>query len=169
MKYKNIEKFPHCNYRANVPWVGLETWIDGMSEELDLQLDPPFQRGHIWSDYQRTAYMEYLLKGGRSSKIIKWVAKDWPSTGLKDTLQLLDGKQRLQTIRMYLRDEVRVFGGYVCSDYDRLTMRYDLIFEIYNIPTQREVVELYLALNTGGSIHTPEDLKSAYDYLTSLT
>ena len=46
----------------------LEMWASSPLYD-GLDLDPPFQRGHVWTDDQRSAYMEYILSGGYTGVI----------------------------------------------------------------------------------------------------
>ena len=33
---------------------------------MGLQFNPDFQRGHVWTEGQQIAFMEFLLKGGKT-------------------------------------------------------------------------------------------------------
>ena len=121
---------------------------------------------------QKIAFIEYQLKGGFSGKHIFWNSPNWDSVAKKnDPLQLVDGKQRINAVLDFLDNKIKIFGGYSINDFeDKLKFTEpDFIFHVNNLKTQLDVVNWYLGLNTGGSIHTKEDLKSAYDYYKILT
>jgi len=35
-----------------------------------LQLNPDFQRGHVWIENQQIKYIEYILRGGKTARVI---------------------------------------------------------------------------------------------------
>ena len=37
---------------------------------MGLQLNPEFQRGHVWTEEQQIAWVEYYLRGGKSGNTI---------------------------------------------------------------------------------------------------
>lgn len=79
---------------------------------------------------------------------------------------IVDGKQRLEAIRKFLRGELKAFGYYIqeFEDYKNkegkivLSYKYELIFHINDLQTRKEVLQWYLDLNAGGVVHTPEEL-----------
>ena len=167
MKFSEIKKFPFASYRINVSWKYLPEWLKLQKEFFNLQLDPPFQRGYKWNMSQKIAFIEYQLKGGFSGKDIFWNSPNWNGNIKEnDPLQLVDGKQRINAVLDFLDNKIKIFGGYSINDFeDKLQhIEPDFKFHINNLKSQLDVVNWYLGLNTGGSIHTKEDLKSAYDY-----
>lgn len=65
MRFSSIPQFPCVNYRVNVPWVHLRSsWLD----QHDCNLDPPYQRGYVWTIEQQQAYVTYILRGGPSGR-----------------------------------------------------------------------------------------------------
>jgi len=70
----------------------------------------------------------------------------------------------------FMDNKIPVFGGTYLNDFeDKFPFaKYDFIFHVNNLISQKEIVEWYLGFNTGGSIHTEDDLKPAYEYLKTL-
>jgi hypothetical protein len=162
-------------YRVDIEWGRIEEYLAGLLEkEYRVDLDPDFQRGHVWDDEKRTRYIEYVLRGGKYARDIFF---NCPLFGRADGAEdpsympLVDGKQRLSAVRMFLRDEVGVFGGHVLSDFadrDVLLRRtdYALKININDLPTRAGVLQWYLDLNDGGVVHRPEELARVRDMLT---
>ena len=170
---KDIPRFKHASYSVNVPWLHIENFFDSC---LYVDENPPYQRGYVWSRYQQERYLEYVLRGGRSGKDIYWNCPNWQrpegDTIWHETLELVDGKQRLTAIRAFIDDQICAFGKTINQYGGRQNLRgmdHDLVFHVNNLTTKQEVVEWYLGMNTGGSIHTEKDLESAYEYLKSVT
>lgn len=158
------------NYRVNVMWDYLEMHLEHWSDNRDaakLDLDPDFQRGHVWTPEQQTAYVEYILKGGMSGREIYFNCTGW----MKDwrgPFVIVDGKQRLQAAREFMADRVKVFGGHVRSDIEgRLSMNAQFIFNVNDLKTRAAVLKWYLEMNTGGTPHTPDEISKVKAMLTN--
>ncbi len=173
MKFSDIKLFPFAAYRVNIPWIGLIGWLEDNNSGIQkLELDPPYQRGYVWSEFQKTAYVEYQLRGGFSGKDVFWNCPTWmhfTSGKASNIIELVDGKQRIQAVLDFLNNKVKAFGIYYAEFEDKLPfVTYDFKFHINNLQTPIEVVEWYIGFNTGGSVHTEKDLQPAYDYLARL-
>lgn len=160
--FKEIPQFPHANYNSNITWDYIEKWIS----EKNVNTNPLYQRGYVWSEEQKERYIEYRLRGGISGKDIYWNSKNWMRGSADEVIELVDGKQRLDAVLGFMNNEVKAFGNYRNQFEDESPLFFqDFVFHINNLSSQKEVVEWYLGLNRGGSIHTEEDLKPAYDLL----
>jgi len=165
--FKDIPQFPFSSYKVNIGWDYLEKWIESHQRDgITLDMNPFYQRGYVWTDKQKIAYIEYQLRGGFSGKDIFWNCPTWMNFKENNVVSLVDGKQRLSAVLDFLHNKIKVFNLKFSEFEDNLhTVRHDFIFHINNLQTEKEVVEWYLGLNTGGSIHTEKDLKPALDYL----
>lgn len=171
MNYNDIKKFPHSNYQIDVAWNYLQDQMDMLSDGIDLDLNPVYQRGYKWEGSQKIAYLEYILRGGFSGRDIFWNSANWQGNmSHVGTLELVDGQQRVKTVLAFLDNKVPIFGGNYYKDIEGRLRQTDARFKFHinNLATQLEVVEWYIGLNTGGSVHTEEDLRVAFDYKESL-
>lgn len=169
MRFKAIPKFIHGgSYACDVSWSYLEDWLDGnIKDGTGVDLDPDFQRGHVWDDRKRAAYVEYVLRGGMSSKSLWWNCKGW-NYGRRDTpLTIVDGKQRLEAVRKFLGNELYIFHGldnkkkgFLHKDFTDKLGIIDAAFRMHinNLETRELVLQWYLDLNEGGVVHTEEEL-----------
>lgn len=66
LKYSDIPKFPRSAYEVDVPWGYIEKHLKSILSDgpSGLNLDPDFQRAHVWTEEQQRAYIEYQLMGG---------------------------------------------------------------------------------------------------------
>lgn len=154
MKFDEIPQFPNPHYSVDVVWWHLEAMLTLFSE-MGLDLDPDFQRGHVWTLEQRIAYIEFSLRGGESARTIYFNSYDTQS--LRD-LVLIDGKQRLTSVRMFLKGEVPAFGEYISAMGKIPTMFPRLSFSVFSMPDRAAVLCWYLAMNAGGSVHGKEEI-----------
>lgn len=168
MKYTDIKKFPFASYHVTMPWVGIKQWLQSNNENImQLNMDPFYQRGYVWSTEQKIAYIEYQLRGGFSGKDIFWNCPTWVSFDKSiNVIELVDGKQRINAVLEFLADKIPVFGCF-CSEFEGKLPWSEayFTFHVNNLKITEEVVEWYVGMNTGGTAHTEKDLKPALDYL----
>lgn len=168
MKVADISKFI-CppNYNVCIDWRFLEEQLKGYDDRgvkgsLGLDLNPDFQRGHVWTEDKQIAYVEFCLRDGQSSREILFNHPNWQSS-YKGQMVLIDGKQRLEAVRKFLRNELPIFGNNFLNNFDdpkrllKMNGAY-FIFRVNNLKTRKEVLTWYLQLNSGGVVHTKEEL-----------
>ena len=164
MNYSDIPRFTrNPSYRVTADWGYLEGTLDRWVNErgvgmAKLDLDPEFQRAHVWTEPQQIAYVEYALKGGTSGKEIYLNCTGW-MRNWEGPFILVDGKQRLEAVRKFLRNELPVFGGHTYSQIEgRLPHTASLYININDLP-YKDVLQWYLEMNTGGTPHTPAEIE----------
>jgi len=165
---KDIPKLTRAgNYEIDVPLGFLMESIRRYKEEYNLDLNPDFQRAHVWTEEKQIKYIEFLFRGGVSSRVIYFNCKGW-SGSFEGPMILVDGKQRLEALRRFFEGEIGIFGGYKVSNVDRriyklsITMR----FNINDLPTRKAVLQWYLDLNDGGVAHTSKEIEKVRKLLT---
>lgn len=157
MKFKDIPKLTSDGtYQTNVSLEYAVKWIDEQITDCGLQLNPDFQRGHVWTQEQQIKYIEYLLRGGKSARTIYFNQSGW-MRDFKGDFVCVDGLQRLTAVIKFINNEIPVFGYYYNEFEDRLH-NVDLIFNVNNLKTRKEVLQWYIEFNSGGTIHTEEEI-----------
>lgn len=177
MKLVEVPQFTRSgNYFVDVGLGYVEDNLRQYVMEWGLDMNPVFQRAHVWDDTKRSKYIEYLLRGGTSSRVIYFNCPQWRTAG-DPQMVLVDGKQRLDAVVKFLHDDVTVFGGMRLSDFTaqldehgkpmppitRVTQ--GLKFNVNDLPTWAEVLQWYLDLNDGGVVHTPTELTRVRELL----
>ena len=167
MKFKNVKQFPNIHYRVNVPIEyipkKINEWCSG-GLGCNLEINPDFQRGNIWTKKQQVNYLEYLFKNPTSGKEIYFNHPNWMSSWEGDFV-LVDGLQRLTSILDFLNNKIPVYKTYYKDYEDRLPISLDLIFNIATLKTRKEVLQWYLDFNTGGTIHSEEEIKKVKELI----
>lgn len=179
--------YPHSAYHISVFWSYLEHQL--MREaEVGLDLNPEFQRGHVWTRAQQIAYVEHILCGGESGRriLVAHVGRHQSDYKHRDdgsiyleSYALVDGKQRLEAVRAFMREEYRVFAGlkgraegwlyselgYSMRRETTLIFDWDLIV----VKTKADLLKLYLRFNAGGTPHAKEEIDRVRGLLAAET
>ncbi|MGV2885919.1 DUF262 domain-containing protein [Paenibacillus taichungensis] len=155
MKFKDIPKFTSVNgYQINVFLHQLKRNIDEYLES-GLEMNPDFQRGHVWTEEQQIRYVEYFLRGGTSARIIYFNSPNI-LMGLLPFV-LVDGLQRLTALLRFLANEIKAFGFYYREFEGRTDL--NLIFVVNDLQTREEVLQWYIEMNSGGTVHSDEEIE----------
>jgi hypothetical protein len=161
MRFKDIPHFTRPpSYRVELPWNQLERWIEEHQNEYksaSLDLDPDFQRDYVWTEEQKTRYIEYILKGGQSGREIYFNCAGWMGN-FQGPFVIVDGKQRLNAVRQFFRNQIKAFGYYFNEFEDRIPSNAHFNMCVNDLPTRERILQWYLDLNTGGTSHTDEEL-----------
>jgi uncharacterized protein with ParB-like and HNH nuclease domain len=163
MKWRDVEPYiKGGEHEFNVALSFLLTYIDQLKKE-GLQLNPDFQRGHIWTEEQQILFCEYFFKCGKSGRIIYFNNPDWDqncSTSYRDFV-CVDGLQRLTALMKFLNNNLPVFGKKLNEFEGRLrtSRAHDYLkININTLQTKKEVLEWYVQMNSGGTVHTTKEI-----------
>lgn len=104
MRFRDIPQFiSDGSYQVNMSWEYLIEWLDQRVKEEGLQLNPDFQRGHVWTEEQQIKFLEFILQGGKTGRTLYFNDPYWhsvrPKTGYADFV-CVDGLQRITAIQM---------------------------------------------------------------------
>ncbi len=170
MKFSAIPKLTRQgSYRVTSDWRYLKQHLEGWTERgggeiASVDLNPDFQRGHVWTREQQIAYVEYIIRGGSSGKELYFNCVGWQGS-YKGPFVLVDGKQRLTAVLAFLDNEIPAFG-HLYKDYeDRIPSDCNFYMNVNNLKTREEVLTWYLEMNSGGTPHTQEELQKVKDML----
>ena len=171
-RFKDIPRYTSSgNYTVNVPWGyvkdNLDRYIgaDGKRGVAKLDMNPDFQRGHVWTEAQQVAYLEYALSGGMSGRNIYFNCAGWMDDW-RGPFVLVDGKQRINAVLSFLDDKVTAFGSHYSEFTDDLLFSEpQFLFAVNNLKTREEVLRWYLQMNAGGTPHTPHELDKVREML----
>ena len=161
-KFNDIPQFtPTPTYQVDVGMSYLKEAIKDYKKNYNLQMNPDFQRGHVWTEQQKINFMEFMFQGGTSAKNIYFNHSSWMKVDFntKDTMVLVDGLQRLTAALDFLDNKIKVFGYYYEEYEDTIRLTHnDFRFHINDLKTKEQVLKWYLEMNTGGVIHTEKEL-----------
>lgn len=160
MKFSEIIQLTELpNYRVAVSLHDVVEQIESFVSKYNLEMVPEFQRGHVWTEDQQVAYVEYLLSGGTSGREIYFNMPYFMDfRDMSKPMVVVDGLQRLTAIQRFFTDEIRVFGLLSSEFEGHLSSRYCLFFNVNDLVSDRAVLKWYLEMNSGGTVHKQEEL-----------
>ena len=149
-----------ADYTIHVGWAGIEQWIEWTDRDCGLDLSPDFQRGHVWSAEQKTAYIEFVMKGGRGAGEIKFNSTTWMRGDMDQPVVIVDGLQRLSAVREFMNGEFPALG-HTADQWQGINdpLRYRFTVLINDLETRAQVLRWYLELNGAGTPHSAEELQ----------
>jgi hypothetical protein len=144
---------PVPNRQVDVDLSYLEDWI----RSFDIRLDPDYQRDHVWTETQQSAFVGFVLEGGNPPPV--YLNNRYENDGFKE---VIDGKQRLTALLRWVRNEIPATLSYgslhvYARDLDH--------YRSVSIPTREvkltreETLRFYLLLNGGGTVHSEAELE----------
>lgn len=137
-----------------------------------LDLTPDYQRGHVWSEAQQKDFIAAIFRRSipESAMVLQFNCSNWdtfhevaPNADLPKGLQCLDGLQRLTAFTRFANNEIDVAGLYADdlsnTRYSVNRQLFQFRVNIYSFHTRQEVLEHYLAINAGGTPHSPAEIE----------
>ncbi|OAD16464.1 DUF262 domain-containing protein [Achromobacter insolitus] len=181
--YARVRPLAKATYEVDVQLSHVESFLAGQSTDLAsmggaLELEPDFQRGHVWTDEQRIKYVESLLRGSAPRSILfncpGWTSSNKPGDIPLHSFQCVDGLQRLTAVRKFMAGEFNVLGDLSAmhlkgSPFD--PARYTLKVSVYEFKNRADLLQFYLDLNSGGTVHAADELarvRRLYDEAVSV-
>ena len=173
----SLPKLIQYNYAVDWDLYGIEWGLEHYAESYGLDLNPDFQRGHVWTMEQRIKFMEYVVKGG---KVYAPIIFNSPAFGgftkqkdadLDDTIIIVDGLQRLTTMRMFMANEIAIFGGYKLNDFDKprlITRTNHFRVAVNTLQSRKELLQFYVELNEGHIAHSSEEIDRVKGLISEL-
>lgn len=146
-------------YEIDVPLLDVISILNRYDKDFSLDLNPDFQRGYVWTEAQQVSFVEFLLRGGLTSRIIYFNMEGWMTT-FEGKMVIIDGKQRLNAIIKFLNNELKVFG-YFLNDFDdkeKILRHYGIKFNINNMVDRKDILQWYIDYNTGGTVHSDDEI-----------
>lgn len=150
--------------------VGFRRIPKGLVEGYSLDMDPDYQRDHVWTVLQKEKYVGFILQGGKTMPIVINV-KD----GYGSPAEIVDGKQRVTAICEWLDGaiEAELYDGqrvhvdqFKESETNWRLLGMNLPVKIGIVKLDREgVLDYYLRLNNGGTVHEDSEIERVRELL----
>lgn len=144
---------------GNWPFEHLESQVQRSKLEV-----PDYQRGHVWTDEQASAFVGHALCGG---PMLPLIVNQHDRDGIRRHPDILDGLQRLTAMRRWLRDELPARVDHTSFFFRETDKRFRLTmsFVVQFVALPRlEAMRFYRRFNIAGTTHS----KSAIDLVDKL-
>lgn len=147
-----------------------------MNSNLQINLKPPFQRNSVWSAKDRRFFLDTIFRGYPVPAI--YINKETGDDG-KSMYHIIDGKQRLETIFLFVKGKIKIDQKFGNSDlngkkWSQIKKNKELaqLFWDYNIPVEyikipdkeTSINEIFDRLNRNAKTLKEQELRHAkYD------
>jgi len=159
MRFKDIPQFTGWgNYQVDIGIRYLLTALADYEKDYKLDMNPDFQRAHVWTEAQQIKFLEFFFKGGKTGRQILFNCPGF-THGRMGCMVLVDGKQRLEAFRRFLTNEISIFGSLYSEFEDKINQMETMRFFVNDLKTRKEVLQWYLDLNAGGTVHTEGEIE----------
>lgn len=174
-----LEKKPE--YLSRVRKDVLRTFVSFFFEEYwdNIDFEPNFQRGLVWSQKQKEAYILALFehRAELSPTFVLDQDKVNETMNLKKMISI-DGKQRLHAVKEFMDDKFSVKGMYYNQlkesdkfylqslDFDMVVYRNPDVSKTLDYKTQ---LEIFLAINSWGVPQAEEHIKKLEEEYSELS
>ena len=159
-----------ASYEVDMEWHFFDRQIDNIGADYGgLELNPDFQRGHVWTPSQQQHFIENVLRGVVTSAgfHIQFNCANWDNVDyvgdLPRGLQCLDGLQRITAVRDFLAGKVKPFGlsatDLAGSRFSPRRGYYRFRVAVHNFERKADLLAHYLDLNAGGTPHSSDELE----------
>lgn len=160
------------NVRATQPIGMLAQRVGVPIQEGGLVLDPPFQRGAVWTKTQKVRWIQSILADVPLPAIfLNRFPASHPTYSFGEVV--IDGQQRIRATHEFMTDQFDVDGETWSGQNDPFRRNFymstglcQVIYSDYE--DERDCVLLYLRLLQAGTHHTPAEVKKAQEYLAGL-
>lgn len=149
------------------------SWFIDLDRNGQLDLDPPYQRRSVWSTRDRRFFLDTIFRGYPSPSIFLFKATKQSGA---ISYEVVDGKQRLETILRFHRGEIAIardFGDmeldgkkwkHLASDHRQAFSDYVLPVEFIRIVDGGQVNQVFDRLNRNSRRLARQELRHArYD------
>lgn len=174
-----IRPLPNAIWTADFPLNSLEGGLDSFAKDWGgCNLEPDFQRGHVWNREQQERYVEAMYRGTLPSSglLVQFNCPHWDDENYQGDLprevQCIDGLQRLTALRKFLKGEINAFGmpvqEFTGTRFCAQRSRFFVKFAMFSFGTKAELLQHYLDINAGGTPHSAEEIARIREMLANL-
>lgn len=169
MKFIEIPRLysAHPMYSVDQPVKSLPRWIKEQQKDLGLELNPDFQRGHVWTQEQQEKFIEYLLAGGKTGLDLYFNHPGWMNDFEGDFV-CVDGLQRITAIQKFLDNQIKAFGLHYNEFEDPLLTSISIKININDLQEKTDVLKWYLEMNFSGTVHTQDEYARVSEMIDEL-
>lgn len=175
MKLADLPKYYKSNYHTEVGIGYLKEFIKTIDEDTKcefgedfmLEMNPDFQRGHVWNQDQKVKYLEHLLMEGESGKEILFNATFYSKDNyVPMNSYCVDGLQRITAILEFFEDKFSIFHsvkkeGFKASEIKDVKRMKNIRLKVRvgSFQSKKDIMKWYLQINKGGTPHSEEELR----------
>ncbi len=146
------------------------SWFLDLEKTGQLNLEPPYQRKSVWTLKDRQYFLDTILRNYPCPAV--FIHKETDENG-KTTYNVVDGKQRLQTILMFRNNELSIGKGFgdisldgkkfeeLSIEQKRLFWDYIIVVDFVDLKDPALINEVFDRLNRNSKNLNEQELRHA--------
>lgn len=174
-----IRPIATTNYSADYNIHRIKDVFQNFAKEYgSFEYNPDFQRGRVWSRDKKIAFIEAIAKGviPKSLLTITLNCPDyndfWDGVGDLSGFCIIDGLQRVTALEEFYEGKFKIFGDrFSYHDFDSSKFSFGRVYitmRIFSFCWKRDLLEYYIAINSGGVVHSEEEINRVQKMLEEL-
>lgn len=173
-----IKTIPQSNYVVDIEIYKIEDAFARYAESYDgFEYNPDFQRGFVWTKEQKIKFIESLVSNnlGSSQKTITLNCPGFDNIAANDSdlkgFCIVDGLQRITALIEFTKGEFLIFGK--LSHTDLLDSKFSIKrktikVQIFSFDYKKDLLNYYLSINDGGTVHSKDELDRVKQLLNNI-
>jgi hypothetical protein len=165
-----MDVLPKIVYASDTRIQDIDNTLERWDQSYGVDLNPDFQRGHVWSLEQQQNFVSNFLRGffPHQGVIIQFNSPSFllnrkPICDGLDPSKILivDGLQRLTALRRFVAGEITTREGVsheMLEKYEVPVAETHVRMVILRIPSREKLLKYYLDINNAGTPHTKDEL-----------
>lgn len=163
-----IKPLKQAKYECTASWSYFEKMLTVWAEDYGaVELNPDFQRGHVWTKEQQKHFIENVIRGvvTNASLTIQFNCPHWEDENfngdLPKVITCIDGLQRLTAVSEFMKGNILPFGLTVAdmnTSSFNVKNNYTFRFAMFDFKNKAELLDHYIDLNTCGTPHSSEEI-----------
>jgi hypothetical protein len=162
VKFSDIPQFTkYGSWQCDFDFRGFVMEIERMEREESLILNPDFQRGHVWNEEQQVKFIEFILRGGNTARVVYLNNSNFLGHHKNNPYKefvCVDGLQRIEAFKRFVHNEIKVFDCYFNDYEDKVPFLNLMKINVNDLQSRKEVLQWYIEFNAGGTVHTDEEI-----------
>lgn len=169
----------------------LTSYLENMAGIMPVELNPDFQRGHVWTKKQQIAYLESLFqrKLSKQARTISFNQCGYEddsdsqllnevSTDIYKKFICIDGLQRLTACLSFISGDLKLYDNQLSysdlvksKEHLKFTNNANSVlrFEFYDFNNKKDLMQFYVDFNNAGTPHSKEEIDRVKSLIDSLS
>lgn len=174
-----VNDIPNPNYSVDFNMHRLKPQFMSYAKDYgSFEYNPDFQRGHVWSIDKQIAFIEAIVENTIAKSLLT-ITLNCPEfddfykgEGDLTGFCIIDGLQRVTAIQDFVEGKFKIYNnqfGYDDFDLSKYSFKRVCIrVQVFTFKWKKDLLKYYIAINSGGVVHSDEEIERVKGMLAQL-